>query len=277
MSHYIESYYIFWRSLKKESFEVATNISSWPVHLKKPYLSYSGFQIGIFYKCYATNIPFNSTTISFTIRNEIFPNGIRPSLMGFMVLLHYPYQVLTAFETVKNDWKNRKNEPTKPYSMLFKIKSTEVILRRKSRYSSCNENWRNDDLEVFEKSIIKNKCRAPYQTWNPEHPICDQSEKMANANFDLGDRNEYPPPCQHVEKIAYDFVEYNMEDMDTPNEFLKSSLLSTSMNNTFSIAFALMTSKFKLVTHKKAYDFQTLIGNCGGYIGLILGKFQITI
>ena len=42
-------------------------------------------------------------------------------------------------------------------------------------------------------------------------------------------------------------------------------------NDTFSINIALMSKKFKLITHKKAYDLQTLIGNCGGYIGLILG------
>ena len=45
-------------------------------------------------------------------------------------------------------------------------------------------------------------------------------------------------------------------------------------NDTFNLIVGLQSPKFKVIVHKKAYDLQTLVGNCGGYIGLILGKFS---
>ena len=53
---------------------------------------------------------------------------------------------------------------------------------------------------------------------------------------------------------------------------IKSYLLNSTNETTFATNLALNSFKFKVIIHKKAYDLQTLVGNCGGYIGLILGK-----
>ena len=220
------------------------------------------------------NIPIEVQTVILTIKKLIFDSGKRPSFIAFTFVTHYPNQILQGFETLKNDWPIEKNNA---YVMLFKIKSLEVVLRRNTRKHPCNKNWRIDYLDILEESIKKKKCRAPYQIWIPEYPICDNMEKMAKANFHIRDRDDYPPPCQHIEKNSYDFEEYDVEDLDPSSPISKSYLSHMTTNDTFSVAVGLMNSKFKLITHKQAYDFQTLIGNCGGYIGLILGKSFIQI
>ena len=273
LDDYISAFSFMDNKMRDDSIQTFFDINSLPLDFKKPYLSYTGIQFGLFHKCYSVNIPYNVMTISLTIKESIFMNNIRPNILGFSLLIHYPHQVLHAFETFKNDWPNRKDKPNKPYIMLIKITSLEVIKRRNTGRHTCNENWRNDYFEVLERLIQKNKCRAPYQTLNPGHPICNDREKMSTANVNITDKTMFPPPCQHIEKISYDYDEYDTEDLDTDSPFSKVYLSKISINNTFTIAVGLLNSKFKLITHKKAYDFQTLIGNCGGYIGLILGKY----
>ena len=69
-------------------------------------------------------------------------------------------------------------------------------------------------------------------------------------------RNEYSKPCQSADKIVYEYQE----------TYPKSS------TDNFWIAAQMPISGFKLTEQKQAYDLQNLIGNSGGYIGLILGK-----
>ena len=272
LDDYIVTYKLYPYDLKEDNIETFFDMNSFPPNLKKPYLSHTGFEFGQLHKCYSIDIPIKAQSVILTIKKQIFDGGIRPSFLGFSFVLHYPNQILQGFETFKNDWPTQKNKHNNAYTMLFKIKSLEVVLRRNTRKKPCNKNWRNDYLEILEESIKKKKCRAPYQIWNQEYPICDSKEKMANANFHIRDRDGYPPPCQHVEKTSYEFVEYDVEDLDPESSISKLYLSHMTMNDTFSICVGLMNSKFKLIAHKQAYDFQTLIGNCGGYIGLILGK-----
>ena len=278
LEDYVEMYIVFWQNGSSETF---TNLNLMPSYLKKPYLAYTGIQFGMFHKCYTIDIPLDSLYIELNIRQQIFPKSIRPSAMGFAVLVHYPYQLLMAYDSVKNDWPNRKMKSNTPYSMIFKVKVVEAIIRRNTRPKPCNENWRGDDMDIFEKLMSINKCKAPYHTWNTKYPICDDKNKMAEANVYFDDRDKLSPPCQHIEKVLYDYQEYEFEDifgtegLSDIDLYDKDTYAMMNKNDTFSIKFALMSKKFKLITHKRAYDLQTLIGNCGGYIGLILGNTAV--
>ena len=54
------------------------NGSTLPNTVKKPYLSYVGQMYGNIVKCYAINIPTNTTLFMLTISTDVFPDGIRP-------------------------------------------------------------------------------------------------------------------------------------------------------------------------------------------------------
>ena len=160
------------------SFETFTNISSLPSDLKRPLLSYIGLLFGLVHKCYSIDIPLNSLSLSLKIRQNIFYKGIRPGALGFTVVTHYPNQFLSAFDTIKNGWPSRKKKANIPFSMYFRIKWFEAIIRRNTKNNPCNENWKRDDLDIFEKSIAKNKCKAPYDIWNSNSPFCDNKETI---------------------------------------------------------------------------------------------------
>ena len=266
--NYIKSYAVVRRDSTIERFHDLDNL---PLDLKRPYLSYAGFEFGLLNKCYSTNLPVNSHAIFLTISKQIFPMGTRPNAFGFTVAIHYKHQLLSSFESVRNNWPDRKNKQNNSFTMIFEVKGVEVITRRNTKKNSCNENWKQDDQVVLKKSMEKTKCRAPYQIWNSHYPYCDTKEKVSKSHFQIHHRDKYPPPCQYIEKNLYNFNEHDSEELSALNLDSSISQFMNHSNDTFSINIALMSKKFKLITHKKAYDLQTLIGNCGGYIGLILG------
>ena len=47
--------------------------------------------------------------------------------------------------------------------------------------------------------------------------------------------------------------------------------------DSFVVSVEMRMSGIKVIEQKRAYDFQSLIGNCGGYIGLLLGNYFINI
>ena len=267
--------------------ETFSDINSLKHPYKKPYISLVAFNFGVLVKCYTVEIPLNVQNVFIKIRSNIFWNEVRPSVAGFSVMMHYPNQILNAFDSLRNDWPNRQRKPNDSYFMIFKIKSVEVMKRRNSRYHKCNENWKTDDSDVFKQFISGIQCKTPYHSWDAHYPYCNTKEKMGKANLDWSKRllPSFKPPCQHVEKVLYEYQEYDEKDLDPAGiQFgtnssgavdLESFLMLNSTNHTtFSINLALQGDKFKVIIHKKAYDLQTLIGNCGGYIGLILGKLR---
>ena len=268
--------------------ETFSDINSLKHPYKKPYLSLVNFNFGVLVKCYTLEIPPNVQGMFIKIRSDIFSSGVRPSLVGFSVMIHYPNQILTAFDSLRNDWPNRQHKPATSYFMIFKLKSVEVMKRRNSRINKCNEKWKTDDSDVFKQFVSGIQCKTPYHIWDTHYPYCNTKEKMGTANLDWSKRRQsiFKPPCQHVEKVLYEYQEYDEKDMNTAGiQFgtnssgasdLESFLMLNSTNQTtFSINLALQGDKFKVIIHKKAYDLQTLIGNCGGYIGLILGTLVL--
>ena len=253
---------------KNGKFEQYDSITSMPDHIEKPYLSYSGFLFGPSYllKCYTVDFPPGSSLVALQIKKEIFPDAIRPSSFGLAVSVHYQNQFLASLENFRTDWPTQKEKTINSYCMQFIIKLFEVTVRRNTRKAQCNEKWKRDDFEVFQKWIDKTKCKTPYQTWNTSYTFCDTKEKMAQANLNTDGRKNYLPPCQSVENAMYEYIDFEpeMTNLTDSNFFMA--------NDTFTIMGKVPINKFKAIVHKKAYDLQTLIGNCGGYIGLIVGK-----
>ena len=66
-------------------------------------------------------------------------------------------------------------------------------------------------------------------------------------------------PCQSADKIVFGHVDNYLP----PSDFFPA--------NSFSVWVNMQVSRIKVIEQKRAYELQTLIGNSGGYIGLLLG------
>ena len=83
-------------------------------------------------------------------------------------------------------------------------------------------------------------------------------QPLSNANIS----KYYPPPCQSIKKITYDYEEVTIED---------DSNTMTNTSSWFRIVLLFYDQYYKQITQVRAYDMELLIGNIGGYIGLFLG------
>ena len=273
LEDYIVRYIVIWKNSSTETFLAHDTL---PNALRRPTISYVGDYVGYLMKCYAIDLPIESSYYGIEIKNSIFPKRIRPNFNGFSISFHYPNQFLKSSENMRSNWPAQPNDFA---GMLMKVTDFEVTMRRQNKKRPCNSDWRLDDLIIYRKLLNDIGCQPSHLPWNLSLPICDTKEKMSKANFPItGKRNLYPDPCQSAEKVEYALEE--MAGLDTiprtSNIFTKNedefANTSESTNETFFFAAGVQSSRFKLIELKKAYDLQSLIGNSGGYIGLFLGE-----
>ena len=140
------------------------------------------------------------------------------------------------------------------------MNNVEIIRRRNKQSNPCIEDQHHDLLMLHDK-VMKLGCRAPYHTSiRNAMPICPNKEKMKLAHPSLTDNHHnkyYSLPCQTMSNIDFSFVEQEDSDVQRAGSF--EVLLSP-------------TDNYKMIEQSKAIDMQALIGNIGGYIGLLLGK-----
>jgi hypothetical protein len=107
-------------------------------------------------------------------------------------------------------------------------------------------------------------CRPVYGIWDSNYPTCNSSEKMRIAPS-VGIIPKVMEPCQSADKIDFKYM-----DMYLPTDDWFTA-------DSFSVAVNMKVSRVKVIEQKRAYELQTLIGNTGGYIGLLLGIYYIHI
>jgi hypothetical protein len=267
--------------------------------VSKPYVHYkSGFN-----KCFTFDIPYTyektTTYFSINMKSDIFPNGIRPPRAnfdvskgtgsGFYVAFHYPQQFFHSDQTIKRTWEpvphtlnhshedqNHSGQLKKNYEMRFRIGDITVLKMRprKSWQSTaqpnCNPLWKKDDQMCMNSLMEKAECKLPYWNSTTKLNTCSSMEKirevqpLSNANIS----KFYPPPCQSIKKISYDYEEVTIED---------DSNTMTNTSSWFRIVLLFYEQSYKQITQVRAYDMELLIGNLGGYIGLFLGYAMLQI
>ena len=231
IQHYIIRYMVLWKNgsvlpyLKDETF-------GW----KTPYVSYNGFWLKRFIKCFAIETTDAEIfAVNVEVNQSIFKDSIRPTKSGFLVFFHYPNQILRSLSTVKWQWPSRKNN--KAYAMDFWLKNAEVLIRRNRPSSPCIDDWQNSDDIVMEMHANHVGCRAPYHknvTSNYEQlPLCKTKDQMKDIQLPLtGDMiYEYDPPCRSIERLSYDYDEYDHS--------------ATAGEGWFNIAAVILDTRFK--------------------------------
>ena len=159
-------------------------------------------------------------------------------------------------------WPKRENV-TSEYEMDFSITNVEILKRRSKPKAPCSEDWNihGQNIEaIFQNLMEEVGCRAPYQQSHKPLPLCHTKEKMMKMVSSLlaDPTKNYPPACDTLENLQYTYSEQDFKQYDMGPEWFWICLD--------------MPDRFKEIIQTRAVDFHTLVGNCGGYIGLFLGK-----
>ena len=248
---------------------------------KKPYKNFraAGWQ------SYAIDPPFHTyggvtrflVQTSIKIRTDIFNNSVRqdfydydqdsPTWGGFEVWFHYPNQLMEAWHLGMGKWlwPKRNINSSRNYAMVFERSKIDVLERRYKKSNPCIEDWRNHDQYVIEHIISKAGCRPPHWSSKSNVRLCKSQEEMQKVLPPLMKHEflNFVPPCRSVTNLPFSYVETDEHVLRFPEYF---QITTTCADPTF-----------KNIAQVKEYSTQNLIGNTGGYLGLILGCSAIQL
>ena len=230
---------------------------------------------------YSDKEKLNLDEVMVAVNNSIFPNGIRPSSGQFLVMFHYPFQLIRSIYTTFYNWPSREDSPPTYHSMQFYIKAVEKLRRRKDGNEQCYD-WKQFDSETMEDVMLDVGCRPPYWTSRYNHPLCNSSVQMENivlhnsAKLFQDDKFQKTiPPCVEMKKIDVEFEEYSGDESknDFSNDFYDHCAdIAGGKDNWFIIHVNFWASiDFKEIKQIRAYSIMSAIGNASGYIGFLVG------
>lgn len=205
---------------------------------------------------------------------------ISVSKLEFPNLLHvyYDYDIQKLLKNMSVPFRHRRKiffniynrgqltwAPNSPQQILMKsgenfqgfhyfIKRIEFLKSRKSRHHECLVEGLPGDMQILEKQIKEKGCRAPYHTLHKSLPLCNNITKLSEyASYGFYDKTRKETrPCQRISYLHYvnaiaPFDPVWRIDVRYPEDV-------------------------KLISLTKQIDGHALIGNIGGYVGLLLGN-----
>ena len=215
--------------------------------------TYSGYmnKYGDFFKCFGMPLGekyFRKVDdLYLTFPLEKFLQSIQKNQI--LTIVHYPNQILlssTFFKFIE----------IKPRFTWLKvdIRGTEIIQQR-MKSTKCMTSWSNFDASILERHVKRMGCRPPYFLSDNKSQVCDTKEKIEKSTYALRSAGEilFPAPCRRMTSVSYEAY----------------ALKSSKEIVTFKISFP---KEIKIIRQTKAVNFQSFVGNVGGYIGLFLGK-----
>ena len=236
------------------------------------------FKCFTFHHDHDTSAPLDEVMIA--LNNSIFPNNVRPSLEGrFLLTYHYPHQVLTSLKSMMIAWPPRIAKSY--YIMNIHISGIEILKRRKGGEEVCYD-WKNYDLKIREDVMKSVGCQPPYWKSIKDYTDCGSKNQLREIvsqymakQFHDSQFQKHVPPCIEIKKIQMEYREQDIKESKSAyhyHVYQKFEEIAGSSDNWFIINSHLWKSTdFKEIKQLKAFTLQSLIGNAGGYIGLLVG------
>ena len=177
---------------------------------------YVSFRSGV-RKCFTLDVPYIDQKLIWDIqlfmKNTMFPHGRRPEPSDnyhFYTYLNYPGQRFTSYSTIKYYWDSRENR-TSSYMMAFEMKNMDVTSHRNKRRKPCFADWRSYDQMIMDDIILSTGCRPPHWDTTLDVKLCSNASQMRSfVDQPVTSKvNSYAPPCQTIERLDYDYREYN--------------------------------------------------------------------
>ena len=159
--------------------------------------------------------------------------------------------------------------------------------------------------------VQKVGCYPPYYLPRYDLPLCntDKELKEFSSSLYLSKHHEIDPPCKSLEFMTFKYAEidYKGTSYDTGGNFWMSLIVPNRIFKVCFIIYTIPQNNFLLLyisfqeynmhlnnfngvnaksnndfiyqefTQTKAIDWQALIGNVGGYVGLVFGWSFINI
>ena len=221
----------------------------------------------------------NLDEVMIGINNSIFPNNVRPSSGQFLVMFHYPFQLIRSIYTTFYNWPSRDNATY--YSMQFNIQAVEKLKRRTGWNRHCYE-WRYFDSRTMEDVMSAVGCKPPYWISRHNQPDCNNSDQMGKiilhnmAKLYQNDQFQKDvPPCVEFKKIDVKFEELTGDENKieyTKHFYDNCTDIAGGKDNWFVIHLNFWSSiDFKEIKQIRAYSMMSAIGNASGYIGFAVG------
>ena len=195
--------------------------------------------------------------LSFYFKASMFKDSIRKPYGNFVLLFGYPGQI-SAATAMKYTWKPANYTS---FTMEFNIQNVVVLKQRKKFVKSCNSHWKKHDDTILQIAIEKIGCKPIFFAMESSMPACRNS---SNFIATLNKLKNNIQPCKKMEKVLYSYNEYHSE-FNGKNFGVEESL------DIFAIDVLFQGTTFTQIEQTRAYDFQSLVGNAGGYVGLFLG------
>ena len=235
-------------------------------------------EFGIF-KCITLDIPEtfgqNLQYAYIVLRSSIFPNGIRPMISQFGVDFHNRNKYYRAAFNGKNSFP-RHNVSINILRMQFTITTTEMLHSRNKLRDNCKY-YENYDSTFKDIIMQKIGCIPPYWKSSLDLNKCTEKNKLRmfskealKALTEHLDVAKYAiKPCVDLRKLTFDYEE---QEIDIKLVHLIAPHLKLPKNeSSILIGLRIGDPYFKEIKQVRAFGFENLIGNIGGYIGLFLG------
>ena len=212
------------------------------------------------------------TMVSMALKNMRLPN------IFLAYYVHYPKQLLRS-SPVEIEWMMGGNIISGDlYAKLFFIDSIKVIRRRNTLRNPCNKEWKRDDDMILTKIIETAGCKPAYWFVDGNYSVCNDPEKMKSAYIpNIMYRNasffkRFDEPCDEVQTLTFNIkdVQRGLKDNTDKGPAIekKSNQSEVILSQ---ILFIFKSTKYEEIRQLRAFDFESLIGNMGGYVGLFLG------
>ena len=238
---------------------------------------------GDIFKCLSIHHNYHSTLdeVMVAINNSIFPDGVRPESHGFQLMYHYPFQLSRSYSSVIYNWPYRSNEKSDYYAMQFYMTDIEMLRRRQDGNEHCFDG-KYYDTAFYEHIMRSVGCRPLYWKSTLDVEPCDSKVQMSSiVKYYIANhfRNKSVPifyrPCVEIMKIQTKYLEKaGKESKNNFNRHIYEQFEQDAgtLHNWFIINSHFWKSiHFKQFKQIKAYSIQSVIGNAGGYIGLLVG------
>ena len=152
------------------------------------------------------------------------------------------------------------------HSNEFWIQDFEIIRRRNTNDHRCLQNETTYDQVILKKHLLQKRCRPPYLNVDDSFPLCNSYVEMDFAKLTYGKTKtiDYLKPCSRISKLNL-----KHEPIDPNNDH--------RTNNTRWDVYINFPEDVKTIVQFKEIDIHSLIGNLGGYLGLLTGYAVIQI
>ena len=246
----------------------------------KKYISVQswGWYLGVM-KCFTFDVPFQKgikvSAMHLSINNSIFPDSIRPNdgwmSYGMQFFFHFPKQFIRSFPTNKRFW-SAKISSQNSYRLRYSLLEMEVLRKRDKREEQCykNELMPYDDWMIY-RIVEEVNCKPPY--WEnvsaiDPFPVCKTSQELRHVtnlfwNYFYG-INESNTPCNEIKKMDIVYQESKYNETGPPN--------TTVVN-----FYYFKCNEYKEIRQMQAYTGAVLVGNIGGFVGMLLGFALVQI